>query len=255
MGHKRDSHRNVVSELGVTGERPSAQEPDLYSGYEVWKGWSETFAFDEEDDDYFAGETRGARIANGDLLEIGFGSGRFLAWAKSKAARISGTEINEGLLEAARRFGVAILPADFECVAQEYRERFDTIIAFDVFEHFTIAETVVRLSAIEMMLRPGGHLFLRFPNGQSPFGLISQAADPTHKAALSKRAIMRLAQGTRLEVVRYAGSYRIGARSLTKWFARRLRGGVRRLIDLSLNWIYSVQIPWDPVVVLVLRKR
>jgi SAM-dependent methyltransferase len=244
----------------VSNEQSCAPGLDLYAGYEVWKGWSQTFAFDEEDADYFEGETRGARIATADVLEIGFGSGRFLAWAKSKGARISGTEINESLLEAARRFGVAILPADFERVAKEYRDHFDTIIALDVFEHFTIAETVVRLRAAETMLRPGGHLFLRFPNGQSPFGLISQGGDPTHKAALSKSVIEQLAQGTGLLVVRYAGAYRIGSRSLTKRFARRLRGCARWGIDMSLNWIYSDVmvvggIPWDPVVVLMMRKH
>ena len=161
---------------------------DLYGGYEIWKGWSKPFTVTPEDAAYFAGETSGTKIGDGDVLEIGFGSGSFLAWARECKARVVGTEINPALLAAARDLGFDLLPADIEKVADKHASRFDTIIAFDVFEHFTLATIVARLRAAETMLKPGGHLVLRFPNAQSPFGLAPQNGDPTHKTALSRSA-------------------------------------------------------------------
>lgn len=228
---------------------------DLYAGYEQWKGWDKPFSLSSEEAVYFAGETRGLRIDGADVLEIGFGSGSFLAWARERGARIAGAEINPTLIGAARSFGVELLPADFETVADQHAARFDTIVAFDVFEHFTLPEIVTRLEAAETMLKPGGHLILRFPNAQSPFGLAPQNGDPTHKSALSRSVFEQLIQGTSFAVVRYAPSYRIASGSVPRRVVRAVRHALRSLVSAALNFIYAQEIPWDPVVVLVLRKR
>jgi 2-polyprenyl-3-methyl-5-hydroxy-6-metoxy-1,4-benzoquinol methylase len=227
----------------------------FYEGYETWKGWSEPFTYTAEEASYFAGETSGAEIANADVLEIGFGSGSFLAWARDQGARIAGTEINPVLLSAAHAFGVELLEAELETVADSHAGRFDAIVAFDVFEHFTLEAVVARLSAVDTMLKPGGRFIMRFPNAQSPFGLTSQNGDPTHVSALSRDVVEQLTRATRLQIVRYAPSFRIAGGGAAKALARSLRYAARDVISLCLNAIYSQNIPWDPVVVLVLRKR
>ncbi len=239
-------------EIGGVDPGPSG---NLYQGYEAWKGWDKPFMYTVEDAAYFAGETGGAKIAGGDVLEIGFGSGSFLAWARERGARVAGTEINPVLLAAARDFGLDLLPADFETVADTHASRFDTIVAFDVFEHFALDVIMTHLRAAETMLKSSGQMFLRFPNAQSPFGLAPQNGDPTHKAALSRSVFEQLIQGTSFAVVRYAPSYRIGGGGLAKRLVRRLRYTARNLIAGLLNAIYAQDIPWDPVVVLVLRKN
>jgi 2-polyprenyl-3-methyl-5-hydroxy-6-metoxy-1,4-benzoquinol methylase len=233
----------------------NASAGGLYRRYETWKGWDKPFTYSRDEAAYFAGETRGLEIKDADVLEIGFGSGSFLAWARRQGARIAGTEINGVLIDAAVAHQVELLPAAFERVASEHAARFDTIVAFDVFEHFTFDEILARLKATETMLKPGGHLALRFPNAQSPFGLAPQFGDPTHKTALSRSAFEQLIQGTRFEIVHYQGSYRIGGGTLLERTARALRSGLQRLLGGVLNLIYAQNIPWDPVVVLVLRKR
>jgi 2-polyprenyl-3-methyl-5-hydroxy-6-metoxy-1,4-benzoquinol methylase len=234
-----------------------ASEPSskFYEGYESWKGWTEPFKFTAEEASYFAGETSCAKIADADVLEIGFGSGSFVAWARDQGARIAGTEINPVLLSAARAFGVELLEADLETVADSHADRFDTIVAFDVFEHFTLDAVMSRLAAAETMLKPGGRLIMRFPNGQSPFGLTAQNGDPTHVTPLSRDVVEQLTRATRLEVVRYSPSFRIAGGGIAKSLARRLRYAARDVMSLCLNAIYSQNIPWDAVVVLVLRKR
>jgi len=228
---------------------------DLYDGYDAWKGWNKPFTCPPEEELYFEGETRDLAIANSDVLEIGFGSGSFLVWAKARGARIAGTEINPNLLKAAQDYGLELINPSFEEVATQYAGRFDTIAAFDVFEHFPVADIVTRLGAAQTMLKAGGHLILRFPNAQSPFGLPPQNGDPTHKAALSRSVFEQLLQGTKFEITRYAPSYRIGGGSLPKRIVRELRYFVRDLISKTLNFVYSQEIPWDPVVVLVLRRK
>jgi 2-polyprenyl-3-methyl-5-hydroxy-6-metoxy-1,4-benzoquinol methylase len=227
---------------------------DLYEGYEAWKSWTRPFEPTADEIAYFTGETRGMKIGGAELLEIGFGSGSFLAWAKGQGARIAGTEINPRLLEAARAYGVELLPPAFETVASNNTARFDTIAAFDVFEHFEIGDVAARLSACETMLKPGGHLVMRFPNGQSPFGLVCQNGDPTHKCALSRQVVEQLILGRGFTVQRYAPSYRIKNGSLPQRVVRMARYGARSTISAILNAIYGQTIPWDPVVVLVLRK-
>jgi SAM-dependent methyltransferase len=239
----------------VSTDLCAAVPSGAYEGYETWKGWTETFAVDAEEAAYFAGETRELEIEAADVLEIGFGSGRFLAWARQRGARIVGTEINATLLEAARSFGVELLPADFERVAHEHAGRFATIAAFDVFEHFSLAEIVARIAAAETMLKRGGHLIMRFPNAQSPFGLAPQYGDVTHKTALSRSIIEQLVRGTALAVVRYSPCFRVRTGPLGKRIVRSGRSVLRDLVSRCLNALYAQNIPWDPVVVIVLRKN
>src|SRR5579859_377881 len=74
----------------------------LYSGYTRWKQWGGDFTTSEPDARYFGAEFAGLDLAGRRLLEIGFGNGSFLAWAKAKGALVSGTEIDVHMLERAR---------------------------------------------------------------------------------------------------------------------------------------------------------
>ena len=225
-----------------------------YIGYEAWKGWAKPFTFTEEEAEYFSGELNGIPLAGNDVLEIGFGPGNFLAWASAAGANVAGTEVNPVLLEAARRNGLSILDADLSRAAAGHRGQFDVVVAIDVFEHLGCDEVDAALRAVDEMLRPGGYLILRFPNGQSPFGLLPQNGDVTHRTALSKDTVEQLCRETGLRAIRYRGSYRVrGPLGLTR-VVRKLRAVARDTLGAILNSVYALDIPWDPVVVLVMRK-
>lgn len=234
-------------------EPTGAPAADSYRDYEVWKGWDKTFVFSAEDDEFFSGETRSLAIAGASVLEIGFGNGSFLAWARSKGASVAGTELNSVLQEAARKAGVELVSTDLAEAARGNAGRFDTIAAFDVFEHLTASEIVAALGSCETMMKPGSHLILRFPNGQSPLGLAPQNGDPTHRTALSRSIFEVLMRGRKFEIVRYGTPFRIVG-ALPKAFVRRARYAARDLIGASMNAIYGMDIPWDPVVTLVMRR-
>lgn len=226
-----------------------------YAGYEEWKGWTRFFAFDAEEAEYFAGELRGLPpLAAASVLEMGFGTGSFIAWARAQGAAVAGTEVNDRLCAEARRAGVDLLDPAIETIATPNAGRFDLIAAFDVFEHFDIGEIDARMRAIEAMLKPGGHAILRFPNGQSPFGLQPQHGDITHKTALSRSRIEQLTQGSTLSTVRYAGSYSVRGPLGLKRSVRLVRRAAQRIVGFTLDFVYATHIPWEPVVVIVMRK-
>lgn len=227
---------------------------NLYKSYEKWKKWDNLFAFDNEDALYFSGELKFFDLRDANFLEIGFGSGSLISWARSKGANVWGTEINDTLAEAARAENISVLNPNIEDIYKSFQNNFDIVVAFDVFEHFTLDEIIVRLSAIWTMLKPGGVLMLRFPNAQSPFGLAAQNGDPTHKTALSRSIFEHLCQNNQFEIFHYGPSYRIGGSGVAKKLTRVLRGFSRDVISFILNKIYSSNIPWDPVVVLGMRK-
>lgn len=226
-----------------------------YVGYEDWKAWHDLFSYTSDNADYFAGEMRGLAVENADLLEIGFGSGDFLQWAIDRGARVAATEINPVLLAAAESRGIELLDDRLEQAAVAASARFDTIVAFDVFEHLTIDEISAGLMSVERMLKPGGHFVLRFPNAQSPFGLVAQHGDPTHRSYLSLSVFEQLIQPGNLEVARYGHVFRPRGRTLVALLVRRFRYLCQDVISRMLDFVYATRVPWEPVVVLVLRRR
>lgn len=227
----------------------------LYSNYQDWKSWHDMFVYSTDHAGYFSAELSGLDIEGADVLEIGFGNGSCVAWMEKQGARVSVTEISERACAVARDRGLDVLPADLPDAATDHTERFDTIIAFDVFEHMDI-ETINRyLDACAIMLKSGGKMLLRFPNAQSPFGLRPQTGDPTHKAQLSLDVMKLLIIGKPYRVTRYAGSFLYLGKPLTPvWFKRITRRSLQSLISRALNFIYASGIPYEPVVVIVLEK-
>lgn len=234
---------------------PAPSPHHHYIGYEAWKGWAKPFTFTEEEAEYFTGEFSGIPLAGKDVLEIGFGPGNFLAWARAAGANVAGTEVNPVLLDVARRNDIHVLAADLAGAAAGHRERFDVVVAIDVLEHLGRDEVDAALHAVDEVLRPGGYLVLRFPNGQSPFGLLPQNGDVTHRTALSKDIVEQLCRETGLRAIRYGGSYRIRGPLGLKRAVRKLRSLARDMLGTILNSIYAFHIPWDSVVVLVMRKE
>lgn len=231
-----------------------SDEHKKYSTYRVWKGWDSMFTYSQDKADYFKGETVGLGITQSDVLEIGFGSGDLMQWMIDKGARACGIEINPELIDSARNRGVRIIDQNTENLTEKYADSFDTIIAFDVFEHLTISQIKDWLVLVERMLRPGGHLPLRFPNAQSPFGLAPQNGDPTHLTPLSRSVFENLLVNSGLGIVRYGHEYRATGRKASSIVARAVRSMARDLITYVLNFIYSSDIPYDPVVTLRVRK-
>lgn len=234
--------------------QPATGQPDLYSDYAAWKGWSTPFTCNAELAGYYAAELRGRGLSGAEVLEIGFGNGEFLGWARDCGATIHGCEITTSSIEAAKSAGIPLLPADFEAHPALAQPQFDVIAAFDVFEHLDPPTIIAKLAACEKMLKPGGWLLLRFPNGQSPFGLGPQHGDATHVTALSRAKMEQYAASTAFRTLHYGPAARGPASSLAKRLVRSIRYALRDAHKRLIRFLYATDIELDPVVTHILAK-
>ena len=102
---------------------------------------------------------------SGDLLDAGCGTGNFLAAAREKGFRVSGTELDRSAANFARQklsleniFPFSII--DF--AAQYPAVKYDVVTFFEVLEHQ--ADPAAFLNAVVSCLRPGGYIALSVPN-------------------------------------------------------------------------------------------
>lgn len=224
-----------------------------YADYVAWKGWT-PFVYDPDEAEIFRGEL-GRDLAGKQLLEIGFGAGHLLAWAREQGATVAGCELNAECRAAAEERGVEILPADLGASVASHREHFDLIVAFDVFEHLTLPQIVEALGHVAFLLKPTGKLVLRVPNAQSPFGAFSQYGDVTHVTPLSGALLEQLTLDTPLEVIAIRGSYRPWGATLGRKLVRSLRYGLQRLVQAFVRFTFLNTAPIATDVTIVIRRR
>jgi 2-polyprenyl-3-methyl-5-hydroxy-6-metoxy-1,4-benzoquinol methylase len=225
----------------------------LYGRYREWKGWT-LFAYDLDQADTFRGEL-GSDLAGKSLFEIGFGAGSLLAWAQEQGANVAGSEVNPEFAAAARERGVEILPVELGEAVAGHCDRFDLVVAFDVFEHLTLPQIVAGLRHIAALLKPEGRLILRFPNAQSPFGAFSQYGDVTHVTALSGAQMIQLALETPLEVVSVKASWRPRGATIGRRLVRAIRYALQDLIQALVRFTFINTAPISPNVTVTLRRR
>jgi 2-polyprenyl-3-methyl-5-hydroxy-6-metoxy-1,4-benzoquinol methylase len=143
-----------------------ADAPRPYEGYCLtrWKGWQGDFETSDRDARYFAAELAGIDLSGKRVLEIGFGNGSFLAWARRQNAQVTGTELIDALVEQARTKGYDAQSASLQTLLASGRQ-FDLVVAFDVFEHWHKDELIANLGLLHALLAGDGLLLSRFPNG------------------------------------------------------------------------------------------
>ena len=210
-----------------------------YANYSTWKSWSEDsfFRFSPQEANYLSNDFGDVALEGSTLLEVGFGNGALMSWAKSRGAEIYGVEILETSIRRARACGLSLLSPRLEENLPRFSEYFDVIAAYDVLEHLSLPEVINTLDAIAKLLKPGGTLVVRFPNGQSPFGRLLQHADVTHRCTLSLPILEQLTACGPLKIssVRSkrpravgslacrAGSFgKTAMRGATEWYFRKI---------------------------------
>lgn len=130
------------------------------------------------------------------VLEIGCGTGAFLAYLRAKGvSRLLGIDHDPALAEVVP----AEVRADFACrdahdvLADPALGPFDRVVMLDVLEHFTPEEAQRLLQAVAARLAPGGRMVIKVPNMGAPWGMQYQFGDLTHRTAFSPIAIRQLA--------------------------------------------------------------
>jgi SAM-dependent methyltransferase len=95
-------------------------------------------------------------------LDVGTGCGFFLAAAKKRGWQVQGIEPSLESVEISRkRTGVPVLHGTLrEC---DGRDRFDAVTFINVLDHSALPW--LEIDCAGKLLRPGGQIYLRFPNG------------------------------------------------------------------------------------------
>ena len=223
------------------------------TAYVDWKRWQgKTFGeFTPDEARYFSAETSLNSTSLMRVLEIGFGNGNFLGWVTSIGGEAFGIESNSLLvararllLETGRVFETLNDPR-----LSQLEGHFTHVVAFDVIEHIAIDELPVMLTEIEKLLASDGRVIIRFPNGDSPFGRITQHGDPTHVTTIGYQKLEYLAHNAGLEIadIRAPACPIAGvglARGVKRLLLRIGRWVIERLI--SLLYYGGRRVPLDP---------
>ena len=230
----------------------------FYENYEDHKEWE--FGKPEADGEYYVEEW--ARIGlsgKQKIIEIGFGSGGFLVWAKAAGHEVVGTEVNPGLVkEAKKRELNALESKDLSVflIPTAINKTYDLIMAFDVLEHLFPDEISTIFQQAASLLKDGGKFYARFPNAQSPFSLQLQNADVTHVTSLTTTKLLQVATkyGFELEFVGNAARPKHFGRK-PAW-QRKILFLCRDLFEIIIgNLYFGGAVPLDPNLSVVLVKR
>jgi 2-polyprenyl-3-methyl-5-hydroxy-6-metoxy-1,4-benzoquinol methylase len=206
---------------------------------------------------YYASEA-GSYVRPGvDVLEIGFGNGSFIGWARDIGAQVFGVEMNPALVERANALlgeGRAFRALDDEGLIKR-AGMFSVIVAFDVIEHIASNDLPIFFRQMRALLMADGRAILRFPNGDSPFGRLYQHGDPTHLTTIGSQMIRYFAgeAGLRVEVVR-APNLPLAGNGIGHGIKRWLLRCARRMVERMVGYLYfgGRIIPLDPNYVAVL---
>ena len=228
---------------------------DGYLHYQALKGWDEApFMEPSPTDSQFFAHYLASAVGEGALVaEVGFGNGNFIGWAAARGARVFGSEVQPGLRDKALVAGAGLLPLDFAEWTSALPGRLRVMAAIDVMEHLTREQNAALLDAAARLLEPGGLLFLRFPNGQSPLSLSIQHGDQTHVSVLSIPIIEQMVRGLSLSVA-YAGPpFRPYAGGLAGRAARKVQDALRAVADRAVRLLYG-PLPLYANAVMILQR-
>ncbi|WOO42921.1 class I SAM-dependent methyltransferase [Rubellicoccus peritrichatus] len=235
-----------------------AQVSSDYEHYREWKGWGGGLGLEKWKDRYFAGEIQRAGLEkSATILEIGFGDGEFLGWARKNGFNATGIEIIPQLVEVALSNGFDahlydIVSQDSDSKNPLSGRHYDAVFAFDVVEHLTPNQAKVLFQKLAKMLRPGGRVILRFPNGESLFYIPVQNGDYTHRMHVCQLKLEHLCLGTGLKLMKYSNAYRVANKRSTAWM-KYLFFLFRDLVEIFIGYLYyNRRRPLDPVATAVL---
>jgi 2-polyprenyl-3-methyl-5-hydroxy-6-metoxy-1,4-benzoquinol methylase len=228
-----------MSDMEVASNIISADTGEIFgSSYSSWKGWEfDSFGqMSGRDRATYDRELRAVRKIMSEeircVLEIGFGQGSFLAYCREQGWQATGTEASEPLVKAAEQAGFPVSLASDAVKLPD--AAFDLIAGFDVIEHIPQSEMLPFLALLRQKLKPGGTIFLRFPNADSWLGNQNFNGDPTHVTAMGHFKLEYFCQRAGLEIVSFGPEARLG---FDGGLAKGIHGLIAGPIISILGWI------------------
>lgn len=215
---------------------------DFYQSYSAFKKY-ETPGLSSKDIARFDDEVwhRAAFEQDMRILELGCGTGQFLAYLAKK-----GVQDIVGIDHDPEVTAVAPESVRDRIIIQDVRDwlrqtageqPFDRIVLMDVLEHFTASDGMSLIRDLAGRLAPGGRIVVKVPNAGSPWGLTYQFGDLTHLTAFNSISLRQLAVAAGLQVEQIYDQHR-GSRR------RRFTDAALRRV---LGWALLTPPPlWGP---------
>lgn len=188
------------------------------------------------------------------VLEIGFGNGTFLEFARQKKWKVCGTEIEKDLVKIATKKGFYARRTnnldDFES------SRFDLVIALDVLEHIQQDKLINFLSQVKRVLKKDGIFIARFPNGDSPLGLGIFNGDMTHVTAIGLGKVKHIVSELGVQLVFAGGDIELIIRSNPITTVRNIISFfIKKLFDFFVNFVFHRKNYSASNLVMVFKKN
>lgn len=204
--------------------------------YATWKGWGDPSAYGAQEKRIWDALHARIGVSTGDrLLEVGFGQGAHLHYARAKGINASGIEQNERGHRIAREAGLRVFLGGLD-VFPPGEPPFDAAILLDVIEHVPLNELIPLLGKLKALLKPGGKVLVTFPNGASPFGGVHQNGDLTHRIAFNRSSLEQLCRIAGYRITRY-GDYPDPPKLATpvQWLKAPARWLIRAVVTLAVR--------------------
>tara|TARA_A100001011_G_C14158329_1_gene777107 strand:- start:345 stop:1061 length:717 start_codon:yes stop_codon:yes gene_type:complete len=216
---------------------------DIYDeNYIKWQNWkySNFGSLDNYQRKYFdklINKIKSDKYKSFKVLEVGYGNGSFLSFAKYNKWEVHGVEVNNILLENARKKGYRIFSSIEEAI--NYKEKYDLIFAFDVLEHLNTNQLEELFISINILLKHNGSFIARFPNGDSPFSLSTQNGDITHLTSVGSGKIIYLSKKYNMNIDYIGGDVvPLINSSLLKVIHRLITLPIKFIIDFFVNILF-----------------
>ena len=190
------------------------------------------------------------------VLEIGCGPGYLLEFLRQSGfTRAEGIDLSQQQVDLATRRGHKAQAADVFKFLEGKENRFDAIIAIDLFEHFSKEELMRLARAIQNALREGGILLVQTANGQGLFAPRIIHSDFTHMTMLTPGSMEQLLTLFSFSSFRFveSGPAPIGMRGKARVLAWGLiKAGLNLMLKIECGQSHDI---WTSNMICACRKR
>ncbi len=164
---------------------------------------------------------------NSKILEIGCGHGTLIYFAKMMGyENIEGIDSSAQQVTLAKSLGITgVREGDLMCELRALDlEVLDTVVAFDVIEHFTKDELIDLVDGVHKVLKPNGSWIIHAPNARSPFFGVIQYGDFTHEQAFTEASLTQLLKNSGFREIHFVecGPIIYGVKSFLRVIVWRL---------------------------------